>query len=52
MATEKLEICKISSTYQVPAELIQAGARSASYAIHKLSNYTWDKEDFPEQWME
>jgi hypothetical protein len=40
------------SSDQIPAELIQAGGEILLSAIHKLINYVWNKEEFPDQTKE
>jgi hypothetical protein len=37
---------------QIPEELIQAGGEILRSQIHKLINYTWNKEELPDQWKE
>jgi hypothetical protein len=37
---------------QIPAELIQAGGEILRSMIHKLINFTRDKEELPDQWKE
>jgi hypothetical protein len=37
---------------QIPAELIQAGGKMLLFAIHKLINSVWNKEELPDQWKE
>jgi hypothetical protein len=34
---------------QIPAELIQAGGEILLFAIHKLTNSVWNKEESPDQ---
>jgi hypothetical protein len=35
---------------QIPEELIQAGGEILLFAIHKLINSVWNKEELPDQW--
>jgi hypothetical protein len=37
---------------KIPAELIQVGGEILRSQIHKLINYTWNKEELPDQWRE
>jgi hypothetical protein len=37
---------------QTPAELIQARGEILLFAIHKLVNSIWNKDELPEQWKE
>jgi hypothetical protein len=37
---------------QIPAELLQAGGEILLFAIHKLVNSVWNKEELPDQWKE
>jgi hypothetical protein len=37
---------------QLLAELIQGGGKILQYAIHKLINSVWNKEELPVQWKE
>jgi hypothetical protein len=32
--------------------MIKTGGRTINYVIHKIINYIWNKEEFPEEWME
>jgi hypothetical protein len=34
---------------EIPADLIQAGGELLLYAIHKLINSVWNKEELPDQ---
>jgi hypothetical protein len=43
---------KSASSYQIPAELIEAGGEMLWSKIHKLINYVWSKEDLPDKWKE
>jgi hypothetical protein len=52
IAIAKLKKYKSLSNDQIPAELIQAGDETLRSDIHKLINYIWNKEEFPEQWKE
>jgi hypothetical protein len=52
IAIEKLKRYKSPGIDQIPAEMIQAGGNTLSSEIHKLINYIWNKEEFPEQWKE
>jgi hypothetical protein len=37
---------------QILAELTQAGGEILLYAIHKLINSVWNKEELPHQWKD
>jgi len=36
---------KLPGTYQIPAELIQAGGNTLHSEIHKVINSIWNKEE-------
>jgi hypothetical protein len=48
----KLKMYKSPGSDQIPAELIQAGGETLLFAIHKLINSIWNKEQFRDQWKE
>jgi hypothetical protein len=52
IAIAKLKNYKLPGTDQIPAELIQAGSEILLFAIHKLINSVWNKEELPDQWKE
>jgi hypothetical protein len=52
LATEKLKSHKSPGIDQIPAELIKAGGRTISGAIHKLGIAIWNEEELPEEWQE
>jgi hypothetical protein len=52
IAIVKLKKHKSPDSDQIPAELIQAGAKILLYVIHKLINSVWNKEELPDQWKE
>jgi hypothetical protein len=52
VAIEKLKRYKSLGSDKIPAELIQAGENSLCSEIHKLINFSWNKEGLPEQWKE
>jgi hypothetical protein len=37
---------------EIPPELIQGGGETLLFAIQKLINYIWSKEELPDQWKE
>jgi len=43
---------KLPGTYQIPAELIQAGGNTLHSEIHKVINSIWNKEELSQQWKE
>jgi hypothetical protein len=43
---------KSPGSYQIPAERIQAGGEILLYAILKLINSVWNREELPDQWKE
>jgi len=43
---------KLPGIDQVTTELIKAGGRTISSAIHKLVTSIWNKEELPEEWKE
>jgi len=51
-AIGKLKNYKSPGTDQIPTELIKAGGRTISCAIHKLIIFIWNKEELPEEWKE
>jgi hypothetical protein len=52
IAIAKLKKYKPSGSDQIPAELVRAGSETILYAIHKLINSVWNKEELPNQWKE
>jgi mannosyltransferase OCH1-like enzyme len=52
MSIDKLNSHKSPDTDQIAADFITAGGRTIRSEIHKLINFMWNKEEFPEQWME
>jgi hypothetical protein len=48
----KLKKYKLPGSYQIPAEVIQAGGEILLSVIHKLINSIWNKEKLPDQWKE
>jgi hypothetical protein len=48
----KLLLQSSKSIYQIPAELIQAGGEMLLFAINKLINSVWNREELPDQWKE
>jgi hypothetical protein len=52
IAITKLKKYKSPGNDQIPAELIQAGGEMLLFAIHKLINSVWNKENLPDQWKE
>jgi hypothetical protein len=44
-----LKKCKLSCSDQIPAELTQTGGEILLYAIQKLVNCNWNKEELPNQ---
>jgi hypothetical protein len=48
----KLKKYKSPGSDQIPAELIQAGGKTLLYAIHKLINSVWNREELPDQWTQ
>jgi hypothetical protein len=51
-AIAKLRKYKPSGSDQILAEIIQGKGEILLYAIHKLINYIWNKEELPDQWKE
>jgi hypothetical protein len=45
IAIEELKRYKSPGTDKIPAELIQTGGNTLHSEIHKLINYTWNKEE-------
>jgi hypothetical protein len=52
IAIAKLKKCKSPGSGQIPAELIQAGDKILLSVTHKLINFSWNKEELPNQWKE
>jgi hypothetical protein len=52
VAIERLKSHKSPGIDQIRAELIKAGGRTISCAIHKLIIAIWNKEELPEEWKE
>jgi len=52
LAIEKLKSHKSPGTDQIPAEVIKAGGKTIHCEIHKLTISIWNKEEFPEEWIE
>jgi hypothetical protein len=52
VAIGKLKSCKFPGVDQIPAEQIQAGGEKLRSEIHKLIQFSWNKEEFPHQWKE
>jgi hypothetical protein len=50
IAIAKLKKYKSPGSDQIPAELIQGGGEILLYAIHKLVNSVWNKEQLSDQW--
>jgi hypothetical protein len=50
IAIGKFKRYKLTGIDQILAELIRAGGKILLSAIHKLINYIWNKEEFPDQW--
>jgi hypothetical protein len=48
IAIAKLKKYKSPGSDQIPAELIQAGDKMSLFAIHKLINSIWNKEELPD----
>jgi hypothetical protein len=48
----KLKKYKLPGTYEILAELIQAGGETLQSEIHKLINSIWSKEELPDHWKE
>jgi hypothetical protein len=48
----KLKKYKSPRSDEIPAELIQAGGEILLFAIYKLINSVWYKEELPDQWKE
>jgi hypothetical protein len=49
IAIAKLKKCKSPGSDQILAELIQTGGEILLFAIHKLINSVWNKEELPDQ---
>jgi hypothetical protein len=52
IAIAKLKKYKSPGSYEIPAELIQAGGEILVSTIHKLINSVWNKEELPDQGKE
>jgi hypothetical protein len=52
IAVVKLKMYKLPGNDHVPAELIPARDETLQSEIDKLSNFTWNKEELPDQWKE
>jgi hypothetical protein len=52
IAITKFKKYKSPGSDQIPAELIQAEGKILLFAIHKLINSVWNKEELPDQWKE
>ena len=50
MAMEKLKRHKSLGIDQIPAEVINAGARTIFSGTHKPINSIWNKEELPKDW--
>jgi hypothetical protein len=50
IAISKLKKYKSPGDDQIPAELIQSGGKILLFAIHKLINSVWNKEELSDQW--
>jgi hypothetical protein len=42
----------LPGTYEIPAELIQAGGKTFCSEIYKFINSIWHKKEQPKQWKE
>jgi hypothetical protein len=49
---KKLKNYKLPGSYQIPAELIQAGGEILWAEIYELINSIWNKQESPDQWKE
>jgi hypothetical protein len=49
VATGKVNVCKLSDTDDIPAELCPSEGRTVYPEIHQLVTYIWDKEELPQQ---
>jgi len=52
LAIEKLKRHKSPGIDQIPAEMIKAVDRTIHSEIYKLTNFIWNKQEFPEVWKE
>jgi hypothetical protein len=52
IAIAKLKRYKSLGSDEIPVELIRAGNDILCSKIHKLINFTWNKEEFLDQWKE
>jgi hypothetical protein len=52
LAIGKINSHKSPGFDRMLAELIKAGGRTIRSEIHKLANFSWNKEELPEQWKE
>jgi hypothetical protein len=52
IAIAKSKKYKSPGSDEIPAELIQAGGEILMFAIHKLINSVWNKEELSDQWKE
>jgi hypothetical protein len=52
IAIAKLKKYKSPGSDHIPAELIQASGETLLFAINKLINSIWNKEELPDQWKE
>jgi hypothetical protein len=52
IAIAKFRKYKSTVSDQIPAELIEAGGEMLLFAIHKLINSAWNREELPDQWKE
>jgi hypothetical protein len=51
-AIAKLKMYKSPGSDQIPEQLIQTGGEILLFAIHKLIDFVWNKEELPDQWKE
>jgi hypothetical protein len=52
IATAKLKKYKSLCSDEIPANLLQAGAKILLPAIQKVINSVWNNEELPDQWKE
>ena len=50
LAIEKLKSHKSPDIVQIPPEWIKARSRTIRFEDHKITDYIWNKEEFPEEW--
>jgi hypothetical protein len=50
MAIKEIQRHKSSVIDQIPAELIKTRGRTIRCYVHKLINYIWNKDEWPEDW--